>query len=320
MPTPASYFFGTDAPELSAGSLSARNGTLRRALPFSASSAFAAIALSVGVAASLVALPATAEAKAVNPYGIVAAQYESGSDPACVVSGSAYGAYQMSTGNAHAFATWLKATYQKKTKPYQFGTKLLVAYKKDGNACGKKFDAAWRSLGSAASTANTFHRYQYLYVKKILYTPTTKYLAANVKNFKLSKYSKALKNAIFSTSVQHGSWGAYKIVAKAFANLNGSKKRPAEKKLITEIYQVRAAYKSAKTIKKSVAGTGQKVYAISSKHTKYYVSNRMLTAKQAKKLVGKALVNFYSCSGATQVGVYYRLVVQEKNTALSLLS
>lgn len=260
--------------------------------------------------------PGQAQAAVVNPYGIVSAQYESGGDPGCIVSGSAYGAYQMSAYSAHAFADWLK-TYKKQSKPYTFGTKLANAYLKDGNRCGTRFDNAWRAL--ASKYGDKFHRYQYLYIKKTHYTPTVNYLSANLKDFKISSYSNALKNAVFSTSVQHGAWGAYKIVAEAFNDLDGSTKQPAEKKFIAQIYKVRAAYKSAKTVKKTIAN-GAPVYAISTGNTQYYVSNGLLSTKQAKKLKGKALVNFYSSSGATQVGVYYRLTVQEKATAQALLS
>lgn len=270
-----------------------------------------------GAAGALTLSPSEAQASVVNPYGIVAAQYESGSNPGSVVSGSAYGAYQMSTTNAHAFAQWMQ-TYKKTSKPYKYGTKLLNAYLKDGGRCGSRFDAAWRAL--ASKYGDSFHRYQYLYIKKTHYTPAVSYLKANLPAFKVSSYSNALKNALFSASVQHGAWGAYKIAAQAFANLKGSSEQlPSEKKLIAEIYKVRAAYKSAKTVKKTIAN-GAPVYSISSGNTQYYVSNGLLSAKQAKKLKGKALVNFYSSSGATQVGVYYRLTVQENATTLSLLS
>lgn len=281
------------------------------------SAALLVAAALAGTAAALIALPASAQAKAVNPYGVVCAQFESGGNPGCVVSGSAYGAYQMSTYHARAFADWLRATYKKKSAAYTFGTTLRTAYKKDRNTCGKRFDQAWRKL--AANNGRTFHRYQYLYVKKTHYTPAADYLSRNVKAFKLGKYSKALKNALFSASVQHGAWGAYKIASKAFGNLKGTKKRPAETKLIAEMYKVRAGYQPVKTVRKTIANPGEAVHAISAQNTRYYVSNGLLTAKTAKKLKGKALVNFYSCSGATQVGVYYRLTVSENNAAQALL-
>ncbi|MGI6591161.1 MAG: hypothetical protein ACOX1O_06095 [Eggerthellaceae bacterium] len=274
--------------------------------PLSIRLAASVLFLAACLLALLVSAPMEAQAKSVNPYGLISAQYESGSDPACIVSGIAYGAYQMTPKNTYAFCRWM-GKRDKNAKAYS--KKLLAAYKKDKKKCGTHFDKAWKSIAKAHPKA--FHRYQYLYVKSISYTPTVRYLQANVKGFKVSRYTNALRNVIFSTAVQHGSWGAYKIIAKAYRSGKG------EKKLVSKIYGIRAGYSKAKSIKKSV-GKGVTVNAIKSADCRWYVANGLLSKKEASKLKGKALLNFYSCSSAEQVGVYYRLQKCEKVTALNL--
>ena len=278
---------------------------------------FAALVLSC-------AAPGLAQAKSVDPYGRISAQYESGSDPSCVVPGAAYGAWQMTAENAHSFAAWMKAKSDKTVKAY--GTKLLAAYKKDANeknsskkddagACGKHFDKEWKSLASKYRSG--FFRQQYLFVKQLSYTPAVNYLQGNVKGFKMSRYSTALRNVLFSTAVQHGSYGAYKIFKKAFSNLGGYSAKLSEKKIINAVYAVRSGYKKTSTLKAQVGG-GQKVYSITKKDYQYYVKWGLMTKAQASKLKGKSLVNFYSCSGSVQVGVYYRLGISEPATARAM--
>lgn len=261
------------------------------------------------------AAPGQAQAKSVDPYGRISAQYESGSDPACVVSGSAYGAWQLTSYNAHAFATWMKGKSSKTVKAY--GTTLLSAYKKDGNKCGTRFDKAWKSLASKCYAG--FFRQQYLYVKQLCYTPAVKSLESSVKGFKMTRYSTALRNVMFSTAVQHGPSGAVKIFAKAFKNLGGYSAKLSEKKIIAAVYKVRAGYKKTSTLK-SQLGKSANVNTIKPVHYSYYVSAGLMTKTQAAKLKSKSLVNFYSCSGYTQVGVYYRLAISELSTATTMLA
>lgn len=268
--------------------------------------ALALLCLTFGTLTVLAFTPAEAQAKPVNPYGLISAQYESNSNPASIVPGIAYGVYQMTPDNAHAFCLWLKGR-DKTAQAY--GNQLLAAYKKDKKRCGSRFDKAWRTI--ANKDPKTFHRQQYLYVKSITYTPAVNYLKANVPGFSISRYSIALRNVIFSTAVQHGAWGAYRIVAKAYQSTQ------SEKKLISQIYRIRAGYDTVKAIR-AFAGPGAKIIAIKASDCQWYVANGLLTKKEAKALTGKALVNFYSSSGPEQVGVYYRLQKREKVTALDL--
>ncbi len=274
----------------------------------STSRSFASKLLVALVAAGALALGASmlapAQAHAARAYGLLCSKYESGNDPSEVDQGAAYGAYQMSPGNAHTYATWLKegAGYKENSDKYKtcvkMGKKLVKAYKKDGESTGSKFTSAWKACNTLDTTL--FFNTQYSYCKTHYYDEAVKYWKMVASGFDPDDYSVALRCALFSTAIQHGPYGsAYYILKNALKDVGGWKKGMGEDVLINAIYYERSAV--VKTAPKSGAikmtGTVAKKYGIN----------------------GKYLLHFYSNSSAVQVGVYNRLHNNERKEALSLM-
>ncbi len=272
--------------------------------PRSFASKFFVVALAAGALALGVGMLAPAQAHAARAYGSLCSKYESGNDPSEVDQGAAYGAYQMSPGNAHTYATWLKegAGYKEESDKYKtcvkMGKKLVKAYKKDGESTGSKFTSAWKACNTLDTTL--FFNTQYSYCKKHYYDEAVKYWKMVASGFDPDDYSVALRCTLFSTAIQHGPYGsAYYILKNALKDVGGWKKGMGEDVLINAIYYERSAV--VKTAPKSGAikmtGTVAKKYGIN----------------------GKYLLHFYSNSSAVQVGVYNRLHNNERKEALALM-
>lgn len=241
-------------------------------------------------------------------YGQLCAAFESDTDPyACDLSdpygGNVFGAFQMSAGNAIAYARELAAS-SNATKA-KYGKALVAAYKKDGNKCTAKFGAAWKA--AFPGDAEGYLSSQYSYVKKAYYTPAASQWKAKASGFSASNYSTALKNVIFSTAVQHGTAGSASIFSKAMDNLGGYSADYPEDKVIAAIYAERARHEPYSTLKARVSGT---VYKITSTDG----------GKLAKGfgLIGQTLTHFYSNPGIIQAGVYNRLASREPAMAFAL--
>ena len=232
------------------------------------------------------------QAHAARAYGSLCSTYESGNDPACIDSGCAYGAYQMSYENARGFASWL---YSSSNSTYKSWGKKLKAAK-----TVSAFNTAWRSIAKASPSA--FFTRQYAYCKKVYYSPAVSYWKKAAPGFDTANYTWALRSVIFSTAIQHGPQGSCDRVFKlALKDLGGWKTTLTEKQLINAIYYERS----------EVTPTAPKSGAIKIAST---------TTSRSLGIAGKYLVHFYSCSSATQIGVYDRLHNKERKDALSLLS
>lgn len=274
----------------------------------SSAALLAGILLIACTCAVLLAFPA--QAHAAREYGFLSSKYESGDNPASIdycsykqdgvkqEYGVAYGAYQMSSGNAKKFAYWLKSH---KNADYQAWGKKLV---KAGNAdiadaqqdgkhwCGTGFDARWRAIAKASS--KQFFNAQYAFCIETYYEPAVAYWEKVEPAFKVSDYGTALRAALFSTAAQHGPYGsAYYI----FSNVS-FKAGMSEKKLIKAIYEERAR---ATTVKPTSS------------------ANKIASTATSKKygINGKYLVHFYSSSSAAQISIYRRLWINEKADALA---
>lgn len=254
-----------------------------------------------------------AQAHAARSYGTLCSKYESNNNPALVDSGAAYGAYQMSPGNAYSYAKWLAAGADKDpaSKSFatcvQMGESLVSAYKKDKKSTGKKFDAAWAACSKKDKTL--FFNTQYTYCKKHYYSEAVTYWKKVAPGFSTANYSTALRAAIFSTAVQHGPYGsAYYIFKKALKDVGGWKKGMGEDVLINAIYYERSKVTSTAPAKGAVKITSTNI-------------GTMGTTNRAKDLgiYNKYLVHFYSCGAPTQVSVYDRLHNDERKAALSLM-
>ena len=245
-------------------------------------------------------------AYATRDLGQLCAKYESGNDPAEVDPNSAYGAYQMSPGNAYTFAKELKAGDLKTSSKEQtethaaWGKALVAAYNNDGKVTGTKFDKAWKKC--AKQDSELFFTAQYNYCKKHYYNEALKYINIAVPELDVSKYTAALKNAIFSAAIQHGPYGCvYYILEPALKKVGGFSEGMAESVLIDQMYYERSRVQS------KAPADGATQISTSSAAAKSY------------GIAGKYMSHFYSCSSAVQVSVYNRLHNKERQDAQTLL-
>lgn len=243
---------------------------------------------------------------AARDLGQLCAKYESGNDPAEIDPNSAYGAYQMSPGNAYTFAKELKAKTLKAPSDADlamyatWGKALVNAYKKDGKETGSKFDKAWKSCSK--QNRDLFFTAQYNYCKVHYYGEALKYIKIAIPALDVNKYTAALKNAIFSTAIQHGPYGCvYYIMQPAFEEVGGMSTGMAESVLIDLIY-----YERSRTQKKAPADGATQI------------SSSDATAK-SYGIAGRYLSHFYSCSSDVQISVYNRLHNSERADAQKLL-
>lgn len=274
---------------------------MQRATRFAALGLLASLAFAASFA---IAQPDCAYAA--RDFGQLCSKYESGNDPAQIDPNSAYGAYQMSPGNAYTFAKELKAKEVKASSDEQlatyatWGKALVNAYKSDGKETGTSFDKAWKSC--AKQDESLFFDAQYNYCKEHYYKEALKYIAIAIPDLDLSKYTAALKNTIFSTAIQHGPYGCvYYIMQPALEEVGGYTSGLAESVLIDLIY-----YERSRTQKKAPADSATQI------------STSDATAK-SYGIAGKYLSHFYSCSSAVQVSVYNRLHNSERKDAQELL-
>lgn len=251
-----------------------------------------AFLLALLTAACALAMLFPTQAHADRAYGKLCSTYESGNDPACIDSGTAYGAYQMSYSNARGFATWLSSSSSKTYAAW--GKKLSSA------STVSAFNTAWRSIAKASPSA--FFTRQYLYCKKVYYSPAVAYWRKAAPGFDTANYTWALRSVIFSTAVQHGPQGSCERIFKlALKDLGGWKTSLSEKQLINAIY-----YERSEVTSKAPAASAKRIASTS--------------ASKSLGIADKYLLHFYSCSSSTQIGVYDRLHNKERKDALAMLS
>ena len=171
--------------------------------------------------------------------GALSAKYESNGNPGTVahtkgdIGGASYGSYQLSTtsGNAAKFAAG-------------YGGSLKG--KKPGTAA---FDAAWRA--EAKKNPKGFQAAQHKYIENTHYKPTV----VNIKKktgFDVSKYPKAVQDAVWSMGVQHGAGGAASIFRNSGVK-NGMSAEQVLRKVYGERMKTHIYFKSSpKNIQNSV--------------------------------------------------------------------
>ena len=304
-------------------------------------------ALLACLAALLLAFAFVPQAHASQEYAELSGKYESNTDASYAsYKAGAYGAYQLSTSNAKAYAQGLQG---KSGKYKTWGNALMAAYALDGSSCGYYFDAVWRyvaggasaTTGSAASdsTSNATRiakvekkmaklgyatlsngnyiakpsaakalQFQYDFCISTFYEPAVALWEAAEADFDASAYSVALQNVIFSTAIQHGPSGSKKVFVQACERNGGFEEIAAEDLLITAIYDERSRTTTTAPSSSSIKITASALSATYLAYAKTY------------GLIGSYLVYFSKNSASVQVGVYVRLHVNEKADALELLA
>lgn len=231
--------------------------------------------------------------------GELSALYESSGDPGAVAKvsgdpgGKSYGLYMFASnaGTPKAFFEWCQAS---SNAYYQgIGNTLSEIYYYITPGYGPLFDQAWKDL--AADNPVGFGRAQRDFVRSSYYDRYVTAIAAAVPGFDISNYSIALRNVLWSRTIQHGVGGATNVFTRAIETLGGFTNQP-ERELIDAIY----------------AESGRLTDGASTKM-------RGATARRLG-VEGLSLAYYTGCSSEIQVGVYIRLRINEPANAQAMLA
>ena len=172
-----------------------------------------------------------------SELGQLSAQFESGSDGVAAVGydrvgGTSYGKYQVSSraGSLKDFLDFLD------TEAPDLSRRLRASG--PGNTGSRKgaMPDAWRAI--ASEQPERFEDLQEAFVRQSHYQPALESIAQRT-GLNPDKVSTALREVIWSTSVQHGPAGAARIFERAHA-MSGSPSDPAyERNLINNVYNIR---------------------------------------------------------------------------------
>ena len=225
--------------------------------------------------------------------------------------GTSYGIYMFASnaGTPLSFVQWLQE-FKEGSLYRDMGDTLYraYAYNQAGQyspGYGSNFNATWRSVADAHRTE--FTEAQRDYWETHAYTDLLNNLKAGEPAFDLKDYSVALRNVLWSRSVQHGAGvlsganssdgrsGATGVVLRAFKKLGGFKNQ-SEAQLIQAIYD-ECSRLDGTPAKKQMSGDTAEKYGISGQSMAYFSAN----------------------SGDVQVSVYRRLSVNEPADALVML-
>lgn len=194
-------------------------------------------------------LAASKNWSSLKDLGALSQYYETGADadPGAVSTvpgdpgGTSYGLYMFSSkaGTLDAFRTWLR-NYQGNAIYNGFAATLDKAYGENTSGAaaagyGPNFESAWRELGHGVNKGE-FANAQTEYWGTERYSTLISRLQSKYPSLNLNDYSIALKNVLWSRSVQHGVDGAYNVVTRAIDNRLGGFKMQSEAELIEAIY------------------------------------------------------------------------------------
>lgn len=194
-------------------------------------------------------LAASKNWSSLKDLGALSQYYETGADadPGAVSTvpgdpgGTSFGLYMFSSkaGTLDAFRTWLR-NYQGNAIYNGFAATLDKAYGENTSGAaaagyGPNFESAWRELGHGVNKGE-FANAQTEYWGTERYSTLISRLQSKYPSLNLTDYSIALKNVLWSRSVQHGVDGAYNVVTRAIDNRLGGFKMQSEAELIEAIY------------------------------------------------------------------------------------
>ena len=194
-------------------------------------------------------LAASKNWSSLKDLGALSQYYETGADadPGAVSTvpgdpgGTSFGLYMFSSkaGTLDAFRTWLR-NYRGNAIYNGFAATLDKAYGENTSGAaaagyGPNFENAWRELGHGVNKGE-FANAQTEYWGTERYSTLISRLQSKYPSLNLNDYSIALKNVLWSRSVQHGVDGAYNVVTRAIDNRLGDFKMQSETELIEAIY------------------------------------------------------------------------------------
>ncbi|MEI6126527.1 MAG: hypothetical protein WCQ99_08240, partial [Pseudomonadota bacterium] len=175
-----------------------------------------------------------------NQLGGIAAKYESGGQGIEAVGydrtgGTSYGTYQISS-KAGTLSRFIE--YLQENAP-EWAKRLQAAGPANTGSTSGRMPREWKKI--AAEDPARFEKLQYDFIKDSHYKEALSQINSD-KEFNISKRSAALKEALWSTAVQHGAKGAADIFGRAIDRLQKQGAEVTDKKLIDEIYSSRAKY------------------------------------------------------------------------------
>ena len=167
--------------------------------------------------------------------GILSARFESGSEGIAAIGydrtgGTSYGKYQIASkpGSMDNFLQFLDGAAP------DLASKLREAGPADTGGRKGGMPTAWREI--AEQQPERFAALQEQFIRDTHYTPAL--AAVRQAGFNTDEFSPALKEVLWSTSVQHGPTGAARIFIRAAERADTSHTR--EKDLIRSVYANRA--------------------------------------------------------------------------------
>ncbi len=180
------------------------------------------------------------KARAAEEIGIgkLSARFESGSDGIAAIGydrngGTSYGKYQIASrvGSMNSFLSFLD------TEAPDLSKRLRQAGPANTGSRSGKMPSEWRAI--AKEQPERFEQLQEAYILESHYKPALEAISQKT-GLDSSSISPAMREVIWSTAVQHGPAGASRIFAQADNMSGNSDSASYERKLITNVYNLRA--------------------------------------------------------------------------------
>jgi hypothetical protein len=173
-----------------------------------------------------------------NDIGGLSKKFESGSDSISAIGydpngGTSYGTYQISSkqGTMSDFIKFLES------EEPGWAQRLNAAGNSNTLGTKGKMPEVWKQI--AAENPERFAALQKEFIMKNHFEPAVNKIK-NETGIDLSNASPALREALFSTAVQHGATGGANIFIKSIKNLQATNKSLSERNLIQEVYKERS--------------------------------------------------------------------------------
>lgn len=170
--------------------------------------------------------------------GALAARFESGENGTAAIGydekgGTSYGTYQIASrvGTMRQFLEYLEGRDPK------LAARLKAAGPADTGGTGGNMPAVWKQI--ASENPGHFATLQHDFIKETHYEPALQEIYQRT-GLNVETQGRAMKEVLWSTSVQHGSRGAANIFCNAIEQSTQSGSNPQAKDMIESIYSSRA--------------------------------------------------------------------------------
>lgn len=182
----------------------------------------------------------TKQTRSMEEMGIgkLSARFESGGDGIAAIGydrngGTSYGKYQIASrvGSMNSFLSFLD------TEAPDLSKRLRQSGPANTGSRGGKMPSEWKAI--AKEQPERFEKLQEAYIHQTHYKPALDAIEQRT-SLDSSSLSAAMREVIWSTAVQHGPAGAARIFAQADNMSGNSESASYERKLISNVYNLRA--------------------------------------------------------------------------------